>query len=132
MSMFEIQYIDIGECNVVLEVFYKANLKDTITKHLWITIYLALHNCLEDPSLWRLSVTGVNSLLLGVYTPEASPKFFSTVMHELNAKGLIFRDENARGWVNDMHTDSDPCSLKGCLVRLGGTQINCTLYKPHL
>ena len=28
-------------------------------------------------------------------------------MHELKAKGLLFKDERAQGWVNDMHAESD-------------------------
>ena len=70
-------------------------------------MYDALYNCLEDPSLWRLSVTGLNALRLGITTSEASSKFLSTALHELKAKGLLFKDERARGWVNDVQAKSD-------------------------
>ena len=105
MSLSELEHFDIGECDVVLVVFYKASLKERNTKHLCITIYDALYNCLEGPSVLRLSVTGLNALRLGITTSEASSKFLSTTLHELKAKGLLFKEERGRGWVNDVQAE---------------------------
>ena len=71
-------------------------------KHLWIGICDALYNCLEDPSFCTLPVTGLNCLRLGIYTKDASSRFFSKVLHELKAKGPIFKDEWSRGLLNEI------------------------------
>ena len=114
MSLCELEHSDIGECDVVLEVFYKAILKERNTKHLWIPRYDAPYSCLKDPTLWRLSVTGLSALRVGITTSEASSKFLSTALHELKAKGVLFKDERARGWVNDVQAESDKESVASC------------------
>ena len=94
----------------VLEVFYKKTHKDQYSKGFWLTLYTTLFECLCDPTSWSLQTAGHNKVRLGLKAPEDLYAFVQGPYVQLQATGLLFKDEKQRDWFNpDSHSDTSSC-----------------------
>ena len=98
----------------VLEVFYKKTHKEHYSKNLWLTLHTILTDSLPEPASWSLQIAGPNKVRLGLKAPEDLYSFVQGPYVQLQANGLLFKDEKQRDWFNpDSESDaSSVCSTR--------------------
>ena len=114
MSMGEFDGTAFVDQEAVLEVFYKKTHKDQYSKGLWLTLYTTLSECLCDPTSWSLQTAGHNKVHPGLKAPEDLYAFVQGPYVQLQANGLLFKDEKQRDWFNpDSHSETSSSAHRG-------------------
>ena len=114
MSLGEFDGSAFHDQEAVLEVFYKKTHKEQYSKNLWLTLHAILTDSLPDPASWSLQIAGPNKVPLGLKAPEDLYSFVQGPYIQLQANGLLFKDEKQRDWFNrDSQSDaSSVCSTR--------------------
>ena len=82
-------------------------MNDKHARSLWYTVYQALLQALTEPTRWSLSVKGYNKMCLAFHEENDAAEFFKAAAVELRSKGLLFKDERTKQWINDPISDSE-------------------------
>ena len=82
-----------GDCELVLELFYKKTHKEQYAKSFWAYVYKVLKDHLIDQSLFPLQVAGFNKLRLGLRDENAAAAFLAGPLVEFRAAGILLKNE---------------------------------------
>ena len=93
MSLGEFDGSAFHDQEAVLEVFYKKTHKEQYSKNLWLTLHTILTDSLPEPASWSLQIAGPNKVRLGLKAPEDLCSFVQGPYVQLQANGLLFKDE---------------------------------------
>ena len=101
MSVDEREGTVLGSCHTVLQAYYNATMKAECSPFLWTNLFTTMSEVILDRSLWFLQLDGYNNVRIGLHDATTAEAFIQQVSVELEAKGMLFKDERSRSWLRD-------------------------------
>ena len=100
-----------GECELVLELFYKKTHKEQYAKTIWSYVYKVLKDRLIDSTRFPLQGGGCNKLRLGLLNDDAVTAFLNAPLIEFRVAGILMKDERTGEWFNGLQGSDSESSL---------------------
>ena len=95
------------ECPLVMQLYPKTSQKDAVAPFLWHQIHSSLCQSDLDSAAFALQLTGRFKLRLGFKSQEEGIKWFDSVRYDMDALGILFKDERTNKRISDLLEASD-------------------------
>ena len=97
-----------GDCELLLEVFYKKTHEEQYAKSIWASVFKVLKDHLIDTALFPFQVAGYSKLRLGLRDDAAIGAFLNGPPVEFRAAEVPLKNEGTGEWFSGLpNSDSE-------------------------